>query len=217
MKKLGFAFMTLVSGLAGCDQAPQPYQQSYNQPSGYEQPDARVVDAAQRSRSTAMASMKYTLPSRDTSKFDCDADDDINPDNLSGDGDADCVVYRFGRQDQYECPSNVVGSCKPDSKRTAKPVGYVWGYHAKPTSNNHSYTPAKPSATPSHPAKPLVRAAQPTSGFFGNGTTQSGKQTTPPKTPPQPKTGFFSGGSTKSTPSKSAASKPSTSTKSKEK
>lgn len=214
MKKSFVAFMLMVVGLAGCDQASQSYQQSYSQaPVAYEQPDTRVMDAAQRSRTTALASMKYTLPSRDNNRFDCDADDDVSNDNLSGDGDADCVVYRFGRQDQYECPSNRVGVCTPD-KKAAKPMGYVWGYHAKQSSRSHSYAqaqPPKPAVTSSYLAKPTT---QPPVGFFGKGTTQTSKPTATTATPTQPKSGFFSGGSTKSSPGKSTTSKPAASTKS---
>ena len=211
MKKSLTAFVLMV-GLSGCDQASQPHQQNYPQaPVAYGQPDTRVMDAAQRSRTTALASMKYTLPSRDNSRFDCDADDDISNDNLSGDGDADCVVYRFGRQDQYECPSNFVGNCIPDNKRSAKPAGYVWGsYHAKPKSGSHTYPTIQQSKTPpSYSVKPPTPPTQPTTGFFGKGATTTGKPPSPPANTAKPSTGFFGGGSTKST-----ANKPSTSTKS---
>ena len=214
MKKSFVAFMLMVVGLAGCDQASQSYQQSYSQaPVAYEQSDTRVMDAAQRSRTTALASMKYTLPSRDNSRFDCDADDDISNDNLSGDGDADCVVYRFGRQDQYGCPSNHVGACKPDGKRTARAVGYVWGYHAKQSSESNSYPPAqppKPATAPNYLTKPTT---QPPVGFFGKGTTQTGKPTVTTVTPTRPKSGFFSGSSTMSSSGKQPSG--STSTRSK--
>ena len=82
-------------------------------------PDAKVVAAQNLSQAVATSNAKVHLARYYKSQYSalkCEADDDIDADNLKGDGDADCQFINGANQKKVklECATVLGQGCRQD-------------------------------------------------------------------------------------------------------